>query len=105
VWQLASRAERSSDLEKTGPTAWITHFAGRLPAEVATAFPVGSPSGWVVRRISRHSSRMAPPPFRWMAPSTPPPPKSEELAAFTTASTRSSVMSPRTSSILGTCAS
>jgi hypothetical protein len=43
--------------------------------------------------------------LRWMAPSTPPPPMSEEFAAFTTASTCSSVMSPRTSSILGTRAS
>src|SRR5215475_3095872 len=33
-----------------------------------------------------------------MAPSTPPPPSSEELAAFTMASTACSVMSPRTSS-------
>src|SRR5712691_7517023 len=37
-----------------------------------------------------------------MAPSTPPPPSRLELAAFTTASTSCSVMSPRTSTISGT---
>src|SRR5690606_17803546 len=42
-----------------------------------------------------HSSRMAGPPRRWIAPSTPPPPSSVEFAALTTASTACSVMSPR----------
>ena len=51
-------------------------------------------------RSSRHSSRISGPPARWMAPSTPPPPSRELLAALTMASTRSSVMSPRTISML-----
>ena len=48
--------------------------------------------------MRRHSSRMAGPPARWMAPSTPPPPSRPELAALTIASVVSRVMSPRTSS-------
>ena len=80
----------------TGPTVWITQRAGRFPAVVATARPVGRPSGNVVRRSSRHASRIAGPPARWMAPSTPPPPIRPEFAALTTASTSAAVMSPRT---------
>ena len=45
-------------------------------------------------RMSWHSLRMASPPARWMAPSTPPPPRREVLAALTMASTLSFVMSP-----------
>src|SRR5271167_4255663 len=40
--------------------------------------------------------RRSAPAARWMAPSTPPPPASRRLAALTTASTRSAVMSPCT---------
>ena len=43
VWQAARRGERSSVGEKTGPTVWMTQWAGRLPAVVATASPVGRP--------------------------------------------------------------
>ena len=64
----------------------------------ATASPVGNPLPYREARRSRHSFRIAGPPLRWIAPSTPPPPSSEELAALTTASTRCSVMSPWTSS-------
>src|ERR1051326_5812051 len=39
VWQAARRGERSSVGEKTGPTVWMTQWAGRLPAVVATAPP------------------------------------------------------------------
>src|SRR5581483_4446583 len=45
TWQLASSSEGSSHSENTGPTVWITHLAGRSPAVVATALPVGRPSG------------------------------------------------------------
>ena len=89
-------AERSSPLEKTGPTVWMTHRAGRSPAVVATACPAGSPSGSGPARSTRQASRIAGPPRRWMAPSTPPPPSNEEFAALTTASTFGSVMSPST---------
>src|SRR5271165_5521362 len=44
--------------------------------------------------IRLQASRMAGPPARWIAPSTPPPPSREELAAFTMASVCSRVMSP-----------
>ena len=67
--------------------------AGSRPAAVAFASPVRHPPS------RRHSSRMAGPPARWMAPSTPPPPSSDSLAAFTIASTTCSVMSPRTISM------
>src|SRR5438093_4477003 len=49
-----------------------------------------------------HSARIAGPPRRWIAPSTPPPPIKEELAAFTTASTSCAVMSPSASETRGT---
>src|SRR6266542_7004194 len=97
-WQLASSSDRSTDFAYTGPTVWITHLAGRRPAEVATAWPVGRPSGYRSDLIRLHSSRISGPPLRWMAPSTPPPPISEEFAAFTMASTSCCVMSPFTSS-------
>src|SRR5690606_20389233 len=77
-----------------GPTVWITHRAGRFPAVVATARPAGSPSGYWSMRMRRVSERIAGPPTRWMAASTPPPTRSSELAALTTASTRMVVMSP-----------
>src|ERR1044072_3645698 len=77
-----------------GPTVCMTWRAGRRPAPVMTTSPVGSPPGGCVRRISRHSSSIEGPPAGWMAPSTPPPPSSVELAALTTASTASRVMSP-----------
>src|SRR5437762_13651981 len=79
----------------------MTHFAWSFPPVVATACPVGRPSGWGSRRMARHSSRMAGPPVRWIAPSTPPPPSSVEFAAFTTASASCSVISPRARTILG----
>ncbi|MDF2575294.1 MAG: hypothetical protein K0S05_2206, partial [Agromyces sp.] len=64
----------------------MTHLAESRPACVATASPVGRPSRWVVARSLRHSSRIAGPPARWIAPSTPPPPRRLEFAAFTMAS-------------------
>src|SRR5437867_1402646 len=57
-----------------------------------TASPVGQPPCRAT--ICLHASRMSGPPRRWIAPSTPPPPSSVELAAFTIASTRCSVISP-----------
>src|SRR5262244_100072 len=72
----------------------MTHRAPRPPADVATAWPVGRPSGYRDSRSSRHSARIVGPPRRWIAPSTPPPPSSDELAALTMASARSAVMSP-----------
>src|SRR5215467_3749204 len=72
----------------------MIHRAPRPPAEVATAWPVGRPSGYRDSRSSRHSARIVGPPRRWIAPSTPPPPSSDELAALTMASARSAVMSP-----------
>src|SRR5689334_21596803 len=74
----------------------MTQRAARSPAVVATAWPVGRPSGRVVARSSRHASRIAGPPARWIAPSTPPPPSSELFAALTIASTSCFVRSPRT---------
>src|SRR5437762_13237299 len=79
----------------------MTHRALSFPAVVATACPVGSPPPYSPARRARHSSRMAGPPLRWIAPSTPPPPRSEEFAAFTIASASCSVISPRTRTILG----
>src|SRR5665647_783365 len=76
----------------------MTQRAGRSPAPVATASPTGRPSGYAVRRSSRHSASSRGPAARWMAPSTPPPPSRELLAALTIASTRSVVMSPSTAS-------
>ena len=61
---------------------------------VATAWPVGSPSGRRSVRIWRHSARIAGPPALWIAPSTPPPPSSPLLAALTIASAGKAVMSP-----------
>jgi len=84
---------------QTGPTVWITQRAGRFPAVVATASPAGSPSGYRDARSARHSSRIAGPPLRWIAPSTPPPPSNDEFAALTIASTVCAVTSPSTSSI------
>src|SRR5215211_1788808 len=75
---------------QTGPTAWMTHRDGSRPPVVAFASPVAHPP----RRL--HSSRIAGPPARWIAPSTPPPPSSDSFAAFTIASTRCSVRSPTT---------
>src|SRR5437867_4482369 len=76
----------------------MTQRAGRFPAVVATACPVGSPRPYVDARSARHSARIAGPPRRWIAPSTPPPPSSDELAALTIASTCCSVISPWTRS-------
>src|SRR5262245_27961112 len=70
----------------------MTWRAGRRPPPVSLASPVGQPP-----RV-RHSSRMAGPPARWIAPSTPPPPSRVVLAAFTMASVGCRVMSPWTSS-------
>jgi hypothetical protein len=71
-----------------GPTVWMTYFALRFPAVVTTAFPVGQ------LPMVLHSCRMASPPARWMAPSTPPPPARLLFAAFTIASVDSLVISP-----------
>ena len=54
------------------------------------------------RRAAGTPSRIAGPPARWIAPSTPPPPSSELLAALTIASTACAVMSPCTSRIRST---
>ena len=83
-----------------GPTVWMTQRAGRSPATVATASPVGSPSRNVVLRTRRHASRSFGPAARWIAPSTPPSPSIVWLAALTMASTSCVVRSPRTSSIV-----
>ena len=64
--------------------------AGREPAVVATAPPVGQ---WPIRR---HSAAMDGPPAAWIAPHTPPPGARDSLAALTMASTDSAVMSPWT---------
>src|SRR3954471_6604813 len=77
----------------------MTCRAGSRPAPVAFASPVAQPPS------SRHSSRIAGPAARWIAPSTPPPPSSDELAAFTIASTVCSVRSPCTIWISGTVTS
>ena len=90
----SSSGSPSPPPRQIGPTAWSTQRAGRSCASVATAVPVGVPSGY--RR--RSSSRRPGPAARWMAPSTPPPPRSRSFAAFAMASTRSAVMSPRDSS-------
>jgi len=71
-----------------GPTVWITYVALRFPPVVMTAWPVGQPP------IFLHSCRMAGPPARCMAPSTPPPPARRVFAALTIASVDSLVISP-----------
>src|SRR5215210_8081035 len=71
--------------------------AGSRNPGVALASPVGhSP------RAAQASCSSLAPAARWMAPSTPPPPARAVLAALTTASTLSPVMSPRVASILST---
>ena len=68
--------------------------AGMVAVRVADlASPAGQPPS------GAQAARSSGPAARWIAPSTPPPPSSDELAAFTTASTRSLVMSPWTASI------
>ena len=52
----------------TGPTAWITCFAGKRWPRVILAAPVMQPPS------ASHSMRSCGPAARWMAPSTPPPP-------------------------------
>src|ERR1700759_3996280 len=68
-----------------------------LPAVVITASPTLQPP--CLSRIFIHSSRMALPPARCIAPSTPPPPNNDVLAAFTMASTCILVISPEINSI------
>src|SRR2546428_10532520 len=70
----------------------MTDRAWRRPPPVIFASPVAQPPS------RRHSSRIAGPPARWIAPSTPPPPRSVVLAALTIASVSWRGMSPRTSS-------
>src|SRR6185503_7307580 len=70
-------------------TAWMTWVAARLPATVRTASPI-SIGPW-----RSASSSITNPPLRFNAPATPAPIRSPSLAAFTTASTSASVMSPR----------
>src|SRR5512143_206005 len=72
----------------------MTNLAGSMPPGVRTASPVGRPPGQTVRLISWHAERIAGPPARWIAPSTPPPLTRELFAAFTMASTFWRVMSP-----------
>src|SRR5208337_2480131 len=70
----------------------MTYCALSRPAGVATACPAGRRP--IRSTIRLQASRMAGPPARWIAPSTPPPPSREELAAFTMASVRSRLISP-----------
>src|ERR1700752_1724076 len=72
----------------------MIHRAGRSKPGVALASPVGH-----LPRAAQASRSRRRPAARWMAPSTPPPPARAELAALTTASTASVVMSPSTTSI------
>ena len=44
--QSASSCDLSLDLAYVGPTVWITQRAFSRPAVVATAWPVGNPSGF-----------------------------------------------------------
>src|SRR6185437_4709073 len=71
----------------TGPTVWITYFAGRRWPRVSRASPAGQPPS------ARHSCSSPGPAARWIAPSTPPPPRRLEFAALTIASSASVVMS------------
>src|SRR5258708_2905585 len=66
------------------------YFAGRSPAPVGAALPVGHP--WNLES----SFIIEGPAARWMAPSTPPPPDNAEFAALTIASTGILVISPVT---------
>ena len=61
---------------------------------MTTAFPVAQPP------MAAHASSSSGPAAAKIAPHTPPPRRSSRFAAFTIASTRSTVMSPRTASIL-----
>src|SRR5436190_8974230 len=70
----------------------MTNRAGSANPGVALASPNAHPF-----RARQASSRSGPA-ARWIAPSTPPPPRSEVLAALTTASTCSAVMSPSATS-------
>src|SRR6185436_7531634 len=72
----------------------MTWRARSSPPPVTTACPAGQEP--IRATIARHSSRIAGPPARWMAPSTPPPPRSPGLAALTMASASWRVMSPWT---------
>src|SRR5438270_442060 len=67
------------------------------PASLAAACPAGNNP--MRSRSSRRAASCSSPPAARMAPSTPPPPISPLLAAFTTASTSWSTMSPRTTTI------
>src|SRR5690606_1136606 len=62
-----------------------------------TASPTLHPPCFAI--IFLQASRIAPPPARCIAPSTPPPPKREVFAALTIASTLIFVMSPLVTSI------
>src|SRR5215831_13964953 len=88
--EARSSGSPCSPSRKTGPTAWTTYLAGSRPAPVAFASPVAQPP----RRA--HSSKISSPPARRIAPHTPAPGPSASFAAFTIASTRSSVRSPTT---------
>src|SRR5262245_22398662 len=101
AWRTAEASSISSPKLPpfhTGPTAWITHFAGSLPAFVTTAWPTAQVPIW------SHSSWIVGPPFTRMAPATPEPSCSASFAALTIASTRICVMSVFESSIVAaTC--
>ena len=77
----AASPRRRSPPFQTGPTAWITHFAGSLPARVTTAWPTAHVPIW------SHSSWMVGPPCMRIAPATPEPSCSASFAALTIAST------------------
>src|SRR3989304_66212 len=79
LWQLASSSGAFGGPGYPGPTVGITQRAGSSPAVVATAFPVGRPWGYRVRRISLHSSRMLGPPLVCIAAATPPAPTGREV--------------------------
>lgn len=95
-----------------GPTVWMTCLEGKLNAGVTFACPVGS-SCPCLRMISAHASRNCTPANVWMALSMQWCPGTQhpsicELAAFTMASARMVVMSPRQSErreSSGTCGS
>src|SRR3712207_4154498 len=60
----ASRSDLSLVLAYVGPTVWMTLRAANRPAVLATASPVGNPSGNRVSRSRRHSARTSGPPRR-----------------------------------------
>jgi len=77
---------------QTGPTAWITYFAGSAPPEVQAGREWETSPCFAIH--ASLSSWITSPPRRTMDHATPPPCCKCSLAALTMASTSSSVMSP-----------